>query len=190
MKTTCQNEIRKFGELFSGANEAIEAACAIYVHAIDEHGLKARKAFRAAFPDIPGGAWSQFEKVGRGMICVEMLTNFFPAVGVLEAFPVEKQRQLLKGGVTVYQKHGKVKRIPVKKLNSLLVRQVFEEDIDGMRVRNVAEQSRWRKEYDSERKGATVPYKLAGGKMYIGSYELTVQDLELIIAELKTQAGG
>ena len=114
--------------------------------------------------------FAKFIATFRGVMHPAVALGSVPHCAQLESLPIEQQVDLIENGVPYVEKIGKThrtKRIPLSKLDSLQVKQVF----DGTRLRTEDEQFQYIKDTEKpEPKAARIPrpaYEVRQGKLIV-----------------------
>ena len=132
---TMTKAVEKFRNLLTAGLSSIREACEIYVQEIDSEPSR-KAAFISACPEVPPGAWSAFEMVGRNAMDYRLLWGGGKAQAKLRRLAKSDQQRLLDSGVEIAVGKSDKRVVPVELLDK--------DDIDivfaGNRVRTVDEQ--------------------------------------------------
>ena len=128
--------LKQFNEKLSQGMALIIQACEFYVLVIDNHS-KWVDWFRSQRRDLPGGVWTQFERVGRHLLHPDLLP-WFGNTGVryLEKLSLSLQKKYAVEEIPVVGSMGKTVHIKVYDLTNELCKQVF----DGSSIRSLKAQ--------------------------------------------------
>lgn len=161
-----------------------------------------RKLFIDGFPAHYQGIWRNLLKVGQGEMHPKLVTASGRTAQMLRKLPYADQEHYIDNLIEVVIGDGPraVKRFDVESMPSDLVSQVFAQGGSAARVRDVAEQRKWRamqadrkaaQEVHTETTEINRPNRWAirNGRAHLAqalvSRGLTIEDVEKIKADLK-----
>lgn len=178
---TTNESINIFKEIFNDGMRRIQEACVVFVCAIDIDN-KAYSKFRQAFKNIPVGAWSNFEKVGRKQMLPELLSDESPMGKKLKALPISLQKEAYGKPVKLLTNNGEVIDAEFHEIKIAQANQVMAKD----HIRSIKEQKTYMgRAIERHVKKPKELWKITEGKLEV--YErcdFTKGELKKMIKEL------
>jgi hypothetical protein len=183
-KEEARSEIRKWSSEFIASEKARIDVAQRLVKIIDSGAMSKEEISDETKVPIP--IINRIESIGRRKMHPYLLFRSEPQYSAVARMPIDEQARIIKDGVEILSTDGSILRADLEEIQPMQAKQVFSWD----RIRSVGEQKKWIEEQKTinsireVRARQEAGYRIVNGKLVVGGYSFSRQELKNILLEM------